>query len=108
KYVHLEKGYNSRLDELQAAFLRVKLRRLDEWNQRRAALAERYLKRLSGIAAMTLPAVLKGAEPVWHIFPIRTDKRDALQASLATAGVGTLVHYPTPPHLQPAYADAGW
>lgn len=104
KYYNVEKGVNSRLDELQAALLRVRLRHLDEWNARRAAIAERYLKELEG-ARLMLPFVAEGAVPVWHLFVIRSKMRDALQKQLKEAGVNTLVHYPVPPHLQEAYRD---
>ena len=105
KYEHVEAGTNSRLDELQAAFLRVKLGRLDGANARRAAIAARYLDGLadSGVA---LPTVAPGADPSWHLFAIRHPRRDALREHLAAAGVETLVHYPTPPHRQPAYAHS--
>jgi len=108
KYHHDYQGYNSRLDELQAAFLRVKLKKLDEWNTRRRAVAARYLRELSGIAALQLPLVPEWAEPVWHIFAVRVPQRDHLHDSLAKAGVGTLIHYPIPPHLSGAYANSGW
>jgi dTDP-4-amino-4,6-dideoxygalactose transaminase len=108
KYHNDFQGFNSRMDELQAAFLRVKLRRLDEWNSRRRAVAERYLSELEDLAELKLPFVPKWAEPVWHIFAVRHDNRDQFQDSLAKAGVGTLIHYPIPPHLSGAYAKAGW
>jgi len=99
-------GYNSRLDELQAAFLRVKLRHLDEWNQRRQKIASIYLSQLSTLnPQLILPHVPAWAEPVWHLFVIRHQQRDALQQKLAAAGIGTLIHYPVPPHLSGAYAD---
>ncbi len=101
-------GLNSRLSELQAAFLRVKLPHLAEWNARRRALAARYLTQLRGVGDLVLPHVPDWAEPVWHLFVIRTARRDALQAHLTARGVGTQVHYPTPPHLSGAYRDAGW
>ena len=101
-------GLNSRLSELQAAFLRVKLPRLDEWNARRAALAQRYRDQLRGVGDLALPFVPDWAAPVWHLFVIRTARRDALQAHLAEHGVGTQIHYPIPPHLSAAYRDAGW
>ncbi len=107
KYYHDHVGMNSRLDELQSAFLRVKLARLDDWNARRRAVAGRYLEGLSGLAGLVLPAVLPGTEPVWHLFVVRHPERDRLQASLAAAGIGTLIHYPVPPHLSKAYAEAG-
>ena len=108
KYENDCQGYNSRLDELQAAFLRVKLRKLDEWNERRRAVAARYLNELSGVLGLKLPCVPEWAEPVWHLFAVRHRQRDKLQAALAAAGVGTLIHYPIPPHLSGAYAEAGW
>jgi dTDP-4-amino-4,6-dideoxygalactose transaminase len=108
KYENDCQGYNSRLDELQAAFLRVKLRKLDEWNERRRAVASRYLNELSGVLGLKLPCVPEWAEPVRHLFAVRHRQRDKLQAALAAAGVGTLIHYPIPPHLSGAYADAGW
>jgi dTDP-4-amino-4,6-dideoxygalactose transaminase len=104
KYYNDHKGYNSRLDELQAAFLRVKLKRLDEWNGRRRAVAARYQAELPR-AALGLPAAPAWAEPVWHLFVVRHKERDVLQQKLTEAGVGTLIHYPVPPHLSGAYAD---
>ena len=101
-------GLNSRLGELQAAFLRAKLPHLIEWNGRRGRLAARYLERLRGVGDLVLPFVPGWAEPVWHLFVIRTQRRAALQQYLTTQGVGTQVHYPTPPHLSVAYRDAGW
>src|SRR6185437_9678484 len=99
---------NSRLEELQAAFLRVRLARLPEWNARRAALAARYREKLAGVGDLVLPAVPNWAEPVWHLFVVRSARREALRRHLAERGVGTQVHYPTPPHLSGAYRDAGW
>ena len=107
KYHHELKGFNSRLDELQAALLRVKLRHLDAWNAARQQLALAYLDGLAA-SGLVLPVVPPWASPVWHLFVVRTARRDALQQHLAQAGIGTLVHYPIPPHLQPAYADAGF
>jgi dTDP-4-amino-4,6-dideoxygalactose transaminase len=104
KYYNDEQGINSRLDELQAALLRVRLQHLDEWNSRRARIAARYLEELQGTELM-LPAVCEGADPVWHLFVVRTKRRDNLQAALKSMGVSTLVHYPVPPHLQKAYSD---
>jgi dTDP-4-amino-4,6-dideoxygalactose transaminase len=101
KYHHDLPGMNSRLDSLQAAFLRVKLRRLDQWNERRRAVAARYLERLDGVV---LPAVPDWAEPVWHLFVVRHPRRDQLQERLREAGVDTIIHYPIPPHLTGAYA----
>lgn len=104
-------GYNSRLDELQAAFLRVKLRHLDEWNARRAEVAAVYLCGLkSGVgkrkAEIVLPHVPPWASPVWHLFVIRHPQRDALQKHLADHGIQTLIHYPIPPHLSGAYSNS--
>lgn len=107
KYVNEVQGYNSRLDPLQAAILRVKLAHLDEWNERRRAIAEHYTRGLAG-CGLTLPQVPEWAEPVWHLYVVRHPQRDALQQALNDAGVGTLIHYPIPPHRQQAYAEAGW
>lgn len=108
KYYHETQGFNSRLDELQAALLRVKLRRLDEWNARRQRIAYHYLQTLEGAGDMILPYVPRGTEPAWHLFVIRHPKRNALQDHLTEAGVGTLIHYPLPPHLQGAYTELGY
>jgi len=108
KYYNDVKGYNSRLDELQAAFLRVKLKKLDEWNDRRRDVAAFYLTELGGAANLTLPFVPEWAEPVWHLFVVRHLKRNALQQKLAAADIGTLIHYPVPAHLSGAYADGKW
>lgn len=104
KYYNEMLGFNDRLDELQAAFLRVKLSRLDDWNARRAKIAAVYLERLAGIPGLEIPHVPAWAAPVWHLFVVRTPQRDALQAALQAAGIHTLIHYPVPPHLQQAYA----
>jgi len=108
KYYNECKGYNSRLDELQAAFLRVKLKKLDEWNERRRAVAARYRAGFDGTPGLTLPFVPVWAEPVWHLFVVRHPNRDGLQQGLTDAGIGTLIHYPVPPHLSGAYADGKW
>jgi dTDP-4-amino-4,6-dideoxygalactose transaminase len=105
KYYNDYKGFNSRLDELQAAFLRVKLTRLEEWNRRRKDLAEIYRSTLSDIPELTLPFVPEWADPVWHLFVVRHPDRDRLAQRLAESGIGTLIHYPVPPHLSGAYAD---
>ncbi len=112
KYYYEAQGINSRLDELQAAFLRVKLRHLDEWNARRAKLAALYTDQLQDLSSQLFsvsgfqlhPAVSEWASPVWHLFVIRHPRRDALQKHLTEAGVGTQIHYPIPPHLSAAYA----
>jgi dTDP-4-amino-4,6-dideoxygalactose transaminase len=108
KYYNEVKGYNSRLDELQAAFLRVKLKKMDEWNGRRRVVAENYLQGLHGATDLTLPFVPAWAEPAWHLFVVRHPKRDLLQQKLTEAEIGTLIHYPVPPHLSGAYADGKW
>jgi dTDP-4-amino-4,6-dideoxygalactose transaminase len=108
KYRHEVAGANSRLDELQAAFLRVKLRRLDAWNARRTQLADRYGRTLRDIPGLTVPAVLASCDPVWHLYVVRHPGRDALRAYLLAAGIGTMIHYPTPPHLSNAYRHERW
>jgi len=107
KYVNEVHGVNSRLDPLQAAILRVKLRHLDAWTARRSAIAARYRVALTQ-ADLALPEVPDWAEPAWHQFVVRSQHRDALQAHLEAAGVGTMIHYPIPPHLQAAYAGGGF
>lgn len=101
KYQHEEAGVNSRLDELQAAFLSAALPSLGARTERRRALARRYDDRLAGLPGIGRPEM--DPEAVWHLYVIRSRQRDALQRELARLGVGTLVHYPTPPHLQPVY-----
>jgi dTDP-4-amino-4,6-dideoxygalactose transaminase len=103
KYLNERIGHNSRLDELQAAILSVKLEHLDEWNQRRVVLAERYLEGLRA-SNLILPEVAAGVEPVWHVFAVRTERRDELRVYLSERGVETMVHYPIPPYRQEAYA----
>jgi dTDP-4-amino-4,6-dideoxygalactose transaminase len=107
KYHHELLGYNSRLDELQAAILRVKLRYIDEWNNQRRQLAGWYNEYLAGLPGLRLPTVTAGAESVWHLYVVHTAQREALQHHLASQGIGTMIHYPIPPHLQPAYAYLG-
>ena len=107
KYVNEVQGYNSRLDPLQAAILCVKLARLDEWNARRSVIAAQYRQGLSD-CGLTLPYVPDWAEPAWHLYVVQHPQRDALQQVLAESGVGTLIHYPIPPHLQQAYAHSAW
>lgn len=104
KYHNEVIGYNSRLDEIHAAFLQVKLARLDAENGRRRAIAERYLVGMKDVG-ITLPFAPEWAEPVWHLFVIRHPQRNAFAKALADEGVGTVIHYPVPPHLQPAYAE---
>jgi len=107
KYHNDIRGYNSRLDEMQAAFLRVKLKKLEEWNERRCRVAEAYHGKMQG-SDLILPFVPDWAKPVWHLFVVQHPGRACLQQKLGEAGVGTLIHYPVPPHLSGAYADAGW
>jgi dTDP-4-amino-4,6-dideoxygalactose transaminase len=119
KYHNEVQGYNSRLDELQAALLRVKLAKLDEWNARRAQIARRYLDAFEPLpsalrplptahrspsSGLILPHVPVWAEPVWHLFVIRHAHRDHLQAALRKASIDTMIHYPVPPHHSDAYA----
>lgn len=106
KYVNEMLGYNSRLDPIQAAILRVKLKVLEEWNARRREIAALYLEKLEG-TGLVLPFVPDWAEPVWHLFVVRTSERNRLQKHLEANGIGTLVHYPIPPHRQEAYAGLG-
>jgi dTDP-4-amino-4,6-dideoxygalactose transaminase len=107
KYVNEVKGCNSRLDPVQAVVLRVKLRYLDEWNARRTTISARYTAELAG-TGLVLPEVPEWAEPVWHLYVVQHAERDGLQKALLEAGIGTLIHYPIPPHLQMAYRDAGY
>jgi dTDP-4-amino-4,6-dideoxygalactose transaminase len=106
KYVHSFKGFNSRLDPIQAAVLRVKLPRLDDWNARRSAIASLYRERLAG-SDLTLPHCPNWAVPSWHLFVVESNDRESLSARLDAQGINTLVHYPTPPHLQQAYEELG-
>jgi dTDP-4-amino-4,6-dideoxygalactose transaminase len=108
KYYHEELGENSRLDTLQAAVLTVKLQHLDRWNARRREAAARYTERLQGVGDLVLPRVLPNVEHVFHLYVIRTRRREALMKHLQQAGVGCLIHYPVPIHLQKAYAGRGW
>ncbi len=102
KYVHDDLGFNSRLDEMQAAFLRVKLKYLDSWNERRCKAAKSYTEALKS-SNFILPYVPEYAKPVWHLYVVRSEKRDNLQQYLTDNQIGTLIHYPVPPHLQMAY-----
>jgi len=106
RYHHAIPGYNSRLDEIQAAILRVKLRHLDAWNRRRREIAAWYGSHLQN-PALTLPSARPGADHVWHLYVPRCRERDALRAHLAELGVGTQIHYPVPLHLQEASAALG-
>ena len=104
KYHHIYKGVNSRLDEIQCGFLRIKLNHLDKWNENRREIAKRYLSEIHN-DKLILPVVNKNNEHIWHIFAIRCKNRDQLEKYLNDHGVGTNKHYPTPMHLQGAYAD---
>jgi dTDP-4-amino-4,6-dideoxygalactose transaminase len=106
KYHNEVKGFNSRLDELQAALLRPRLATLDAWNARRSRIAQAYMGALAG-TDLRLPVEAGGCESAWHLFVVRAPRRNELQDALAARGVGTMVHYPLPPHLQPAYAEMG-
>ena len=108
KYSNQVRGVNSRLDPLQAAVLRVKLKYLEEWNQRRREIAAGYLNQLAGIPDLMLPQVADGCDSVWHVFAVRHPRRDWLARQLAREEIGTLIHYPVPPHLSEAYRDAGF
>jgi len=108
KSVHRYVGYNSRLDELQAAVLRIKLRQLEAWNQARRAHANRYTEALSGLGDLQLPVEKEWAEHVYHMYTVRTPRRDDLAAALAHAGVGHAIHYRIPCHLQQALCDLGY
>lgn len=101
-------GTNSRLAEIQAAVLRVKLPRLDESNAARTALAKVYLRAFEGREGIAVPRTPAGMEPAWHLFAIGHPERDACAEALAQRGIETLVHYPVLPHLSGAYRDQGW
>lgn len=103
KYQHDIAGFNTRLDEMQAAFLRTKLRVLDQWNQRRKEVAGLYTKLLADIEQITLPFINNGCESVWHLYVIRSKHRDAIKEYLASRGIDTVIHYPIPPHQQECY-----
>lgn len=106
KYHHIYKGNNSRLDELQAAFLSVKLKQLDRMNEERRRIADCYTKGIKN-SKIILPVVRSECLPVWHIFAVRCDERDALEKHLNQKGIGTNKHYPIPIHLQQCYKDLG-
>ncbi len=105
KYYNEERGINSRLDPIQAAVLSVKLKHLDNWNQRRKQIAHLYNQAFLSLP-ITLPQVAYWANPVWHLYVVALAERDALQAHLAKAGIQTLIHYPVPPHLQRIYQNS--
>jgi dTDP-4-amino-4,6-dideoxygalactose transaminase len=107
KYVHVVEGWNERLDALQAAVLRIKLAHLDRWNERRRRHAAAYAEALAG-APLRLPRAEPWADPVWHLYVVRSPRREAVRASLAASGVETGLHYPVPLHLQPALKSLGY
>ena len=107
KYQHELMGFNSRLDELQAALLRTKLPMLDAWNLRRANIARTFQQALGG-CGVRLPHIPEWAYPVWHLYVIRSSEREALQGFLKVRGIETMIHYPTPPHRQRCYANHIW
>jgi dTDP-4-amino-4,6-dideoxygalactose transaminase len=106
KYHHVMRGYNRRLDNLQAALLRIKLKYLDSWNDARRHRADGYGRLLNDVVCTPLPA--RDSEPVWHLYVIQVSDRDGLQAYLDERGISTGIHYPIPIHLQPAYSDLGY
>jgi dTDP-4-amino-4,6-dideoxygalactose transaminase len=105
KYYHEEIGFNSRLDNIQAIALNIKLPLLDTWNDQRIAAAELYSERLCDLNEIQLPAKAEGKEHVYHLYVIETKERTELQKYLTANGIGTLIHYPKPPHLQKAYVS---
>ena len=107
KYRHLFRGYNRRLDTMQAAILRVKLKYLDKWNAARGWNAKLYQKHLEG-SEVVVPGEVHAGESVWHLYVIRTEHRDQLKEHLASKGISVGIHYPIPIHLQPAYQDLGY
>lgn len=107
KYHNEVIGYNKRLDEMQAAFLSVKLKYLETWTAARQTIAAQYLSALQGVGDLILPKTQPNATHVYHLFVVRTNHRDELAAYLEDNGIGTLIHYPIPPHLQRCYADLG-
>ena len=105
KYIHELQGINTRLDEMQAAFLRVKLRYLDDWNSARSMIARLYTKELSNVGDLVLPPCVVDGSHVFHLYVVATRHRDELLSFLNLHNVAALVHYPTPPYLQEAYID---
>ncbi len=107
KYVHTREGYNGRLDAIQAGMLRIKLKYLPEWNERRRQLASRYNELLADVKGVVLPFEAQGARPVYHLYTVRLSKRSDLQAFLAQRNIGVGLHYPIPLHLQQPYSTRG-
>lgn len=108
KYYNEVIGINSRLDELQAAVLSVKLPHLMQWTEERIKIAEQYNQQLHGVGDLVLPVVAPNASHVYHLYVVRTEKREQLQQHLTNAGIGSLIHYPVPPHLQQAYTSLNY
>lgn len=108
RYYNEVKGFNSRLDELQAAILNIKLNYLAAWTEERKRIATLYKERLQNVGDLVLPYIADQATHVYHLFVIRTQKRNELQAYLQDKGIGTVIHYPVPPHLQKAYQELGY
>lgn len=108
QYVNPVKGVNSRLDELQAAVLRVKLKRLNDWNRERKKIADRYKSFLIGIGDLIFQEEHLNSVGVYHLFVMKTSRRDELRSYLFQKGIGTMIHYPLPPHLQGAYSELGF
>jgi dTDP-3-amino-3,4,6-trideoxy-alpha-D-glucose transaminase len=108
KYHHDAQGINSRIDELTAAFLRVKLAHLPQWNERRKKIAARYTEELRGVPGLLLPQAAAACVHAWHLYVVRHPQRDRLKVWLEAAGVGVLIHYPIPAHLSPAYQQLGY
>ena len=108
KYFNETIGYNMRLDELQATFLSVKLKKLIAWTNERRRIAKKYDEALSDLTEIITPHIVSGASHVYHLYVIRTELRDKLQEHLTKNGIGTMIHYPIPPHLQEAYINLGY
>ena len=108
RYYNQVKGFNNRIDELQAGLLSLKLQYLLQWTEERQSAARRYLRNLQGVSGLMLPECHPLASHVYHLFVVRTDRRDALQEFLASKGITTVIHYPIPPHLQQAYSASGF
>jgi len=108
RYYNAEIGYNCRIDEFEAAYLSVALKYIEFWSKERRKIAGWYSEALSGIDGITLMKQIQGAESVYHLYVIRTDRRNDLRSFLAKSGIGTQIHYPVPPHLQEAYKHLGY
>jgi dTDP-4-amino-4,6-dideoxygalactose transaminase len=108
KYIHDEIGYNMRMDEMQAAFLNIKLSYIDKWNQQRNQIANKYISELADVPQLTLPITAPNSTHVYHLFVVRCSKRDELQRYLASKGISTIIHYPIPPHLQKSFKFLGF